>query len=185
MKKSISVIILAGGRATRLGGVDKGLVEYRGKPVIEHVVTKIQAQVSDIVISANRNIARYQHYADQVIADKTAEYLGPLSGLQQCLPACQNETILVVTCDMPLLPDNLLAYFDLHSRYDIQVINIDGRRQLCWLMTSRLTSDLDAYVQQGGKRVMQWLDRCQVKDIIIPQADYPAFKNFNTPESFT
>lgn len=185
MKNKLSAIVLAGGKATRLGGVDKGLFEYQGKPLIEHVIDRIKPQVADIVISANRNEQAYQRYANKVINDGNLDYAGPLIGISKAIPECQQSKILVCTCDMPLLPHDLMDYFDLDSSNDLQVINIDGHRQLCWLMRAGLLTSLNDYIKQGGQRVMQWLASCHPVDIHIANENQYAFKNFNNLEDFS
>ena len=83
--KKISCIILAGGKGKRVGGVDKGLLEYKNKPLIEHTINALTPQVDDIIISANRNIERYKDYAKKVISDESEDYLGPLAGIDAAL----------------------------------------------------------------------------------------------------
>ena len=81
---NISCIILAGGEGKRVGGLDKGLVSYKNRPLIEHVIDNVHSQVDDIIISANRNIKKYNQYAAKVLNDSASDYRGPLAGIAAC-----------------------------------------------------------------------------------------------------
>jgi len=180
---NVSAIILAGGRATRLNGDDKGLCLYRGKPLIMHVLNSIAPQVSDIVISANRHIEAYEDLGYKVVSDGNNDFDGPLKGVAQALPFCKHNKVLVITCDMPFLPTNLLTLFDVSSPIKLQVISVNQRKQLCFIMDKRLKTSLFNYVQLGNNRVMQWLvlNDCQEIEYL---GDDNAFNNLNNPEDF-
>ena len=75
---NITGIILAGGRARRMGGQDKGLIKLARKPMIEYVLNAIKPQVDDIIINANRNQTVYEKYGFPVVADQIEGYCGPL-----------------------------------------------------------------------------------------------------------
>ena len=60
---NVSAIVLAGGKGSRMGGVDKGLQPLRGKPMIEWVLGRLAPQVAEVIVNANQNIARYEKYA--------------------------------------------------------------------------------------------------------------------------
>ncbi len=110
-----SCIILAGGEGKRMDGSDKGLVLYKDKPLIESVIEKIKPQVDDIIISANRNTARYEKFGYPVITDSSLigndkhQYNGPLAGIAAALSACANEWVFVIACDMPLVSDTIVT----------------------------------------------------------------------------
>ncbi len=93
----ITAVILAGGRGTRMGGVDKGLVDYQGQPMIEHILARITPQVDHVMINANRHIERYQTYGVPVITDENDQFDGPLAGMQAALHHAATDWILSVT----------------------------------------------------------------------------------------
>jgi molybdopterin-guanine dinucleotide biosynthesis protein A len=107
MKELITGIILAGGRGSRLEGADKGLLEYRGKPLIAQITEALRPQVSRIVIIANRNLDVYAQYGDHVLSDVLPSYAGPLAGIHTGLIATTTPYALIVACDMPQLPSNI------------------------------------------------------------------------------
>ena len=84
----ITGLILAGGRAQRMGGIDKGLIPFRGKALIESAIQALQDQVGEILINANRNISQYSSYGYPVIVDETPNFSGPLAGFSAGLKIC-------------------------------------------------------------------------------------------------
>ena len=91
--QDINAVILAGGQGSRLGGLDKGLIELNKRPLIQHVIERIQQQVSNIIISANRNISDYANFGFEVYEDDIPDFAGPLAGILRALEHCQNEWI--------------------------------------------------------------------------------------------
>jgi|TARA_B110000902_G_scaffold264540_1_gene346324 molybdopterin-guanine dinucleotide biosynthesis protein A len=104
-----SAIILAGGEGQRMGGADKGLMEWRNKPLIQHVIERLAPQVDEIIISCNRNIELYQAFGYSCIKDSNTDFLGPLAGIASCVTTAKHDLILLCPCDTPLIPENLLA----------------------------------------------------------------------------
>ncbi len=179
----VSAVILAGGRATRLNGEDKGLYLFKNKPLISYVMSTLKHQITDVVISANRNLKQYQAFGYPVISDGNDDFEGPLKGLSEALNLCQYDKVLVTSCDMPFLPVNLLSVFEMQSNASIQIISVDKRLQLCFLMHKSLKTSLNVYLQSGGRRVMQWIKSLDYIEIEY-QSDSHHFKNLNNPEDF-
>ena len=105
----ITGLILAGGRAQRMGGIDKGLIPFHGKPLIELAIARLQSQVNSIIINANRNITKYAAYGYPVIMDETPDFSGPLAGFSAGLQVCKTPYLLTSPCDSPLLPIDLAS----------------------------------------------------------------------------
>ncbi len=103
----VTGVILAGGRATRMGGNDKGLIELAGRPMIEYVVDSMKNQVSDLYINANRNEAAYQRCGYPVFNDSRDDFAGPLAGIATAMGRATTELLLVAPCDGPWLPQDL------------------------------------------------------------------------------
>jgi molybdopterin-guanine dinucleotide biosynthesis protein A len=103
----ITGLILAGGRAQRMGGIDKGLIPFHGKPLIESAISRLKLQVSTILINANRSITKYSHYGYPVLMDETPDFSGPLAGFSVGLKHCKTPYLLTSPCDSPLLPTDL------------------------------------------------------------------------------
>jgi len=109
MAHSVSAMILAGGRATRMGGQDKGLIPLAGQPMIQHVINSIAPQVDHLAINANRNQADYAALGYPVIGDNISGYQGPLAGMAAGLAWSPSERLLMLPCDGPLVPNDLVA----------------------------------------------------------------------------
>ena len=176
---AVSCLILAGGKSKRMNHADKGLVQFKGKPLIEHVINALQNQVDDFVISANRNIDAYQQIASTVIPDND-EKNGPLSGIASALAACQHDQVLVVPCDMPFLPDNListlLANFD-HN--NIAIVEVHQRLQLVMMLQKSLLSSVQEHLSSGKHKLMQWVETCSPA-IVNCNNTAAAFRNINS-----
>lgn len=105
---TVAGIVLAGGEGRRLGGLDKGLQVFAGKPMVESMLEVLNGVCSSILISANRNQDIYRHYGYPVIADDQAGFAGPLAGLLAILPLVSDEFTVLVPCDMPCLGHTIL-----------------------------------------------------------------------------
>jgi molybdopterin-guanine dinucleotide biosynthesis protein A len=175
----VSCIILCGGKASRMQGKDKGLQLYHGKPLLTHVIEKLKPQVDDIIISANRNIDQYDAFGLPVCPDITRTFDGPLAGIAAATPACRHDWIMVVPCDMPDLPSDLVSKMSGHiSEARLITISCDKRTQLVFLMHRSLLDSISQYLQSGKNKVMNWVEG--QKNITIDLEDRQAFNNINT-----
>lgn len=180
LETPVSCILLAGGRGTRMHNQDKGLVLYRGAPLIEHVINCIRPQVDDIVISANRNTEFYSMYSNTVIADENPLFNGPLSGIASCLSHCRHDTVLVVACDMPLLPGNLVTCLhDAIRDHDISIIECNYYWQLALMIRKTLLQSIQQFLDEGRHSLMDWIKHQDT--VTVQHSDSSAFCNFNTP----
>ena len=181
----ITGVILAGGRGSRLGGIDKGLVLLRGRPLVEHVIAALQPQVGRLLISANRNHEIYARYGLSVVADGIGEYFGPLAGMLAGMRAATTGFILSVPCDTPAPPPDLAARLGAalaRARTDVCVVTVGGRLQPVFVLLRRACVDrLQAYLETGGREAGEWMrrERAAVADF-SDRAD--AFANINTAD---
>src|SRR5437763_8732222 len=102
-------LVLAGGQGSRMGGVDKGLQEFRGKPMAAHVIERLAPQVDEILVNANRNPEAYERFGHRVIADEIEGFAGPLAGFERGLAHATGDLVVTVPCDSPFLPRDLVA----------------------------------------------------------------------------
>ena len=184
-REPVAGLILAGGRARRMGGQDKGLTPLAGKPMIEHVLKRIRPQVDDVVISANRNAERYAGYGHRVIGDVLGDYSGPLAGMLSALLAVRQPWLAVVPCDSPLLPDDLverLLRSAVAESAELAVAHDGTRLQPVFALLHRsLLSPLRDFLEGGGRKVDTWY--AQHRMATTDLSDHPeAFSNINTPE---
>ncbi len=180
---AISSIILAGGRATRMGGVDKGLVAFQQKPLILHVIERLKPQVDEIIINANREISQYQTLNYPVRQDETADFSGPLAGINLGLKYAKYDYLLAVPCDSPLIPLNLASRLMaalIKNDADIAVATCNGESQPVFCLCKKtVAKSLVDYLNNGGRKVSAW-QKCQ-KYIEVDFSDCSeAFVNLNT-----
>lgn len=181
----ISAIILAGGRATRMGCIDKGLVPFNQKPLIAHVIARLAPQVDEIFINANRETDAYKAFGYPVLPDEIAGFAGPLAGMQLGLKHAQNDYLLTAPCDTPLLPLNLAKQLEaalVQHDAEIAVATSDGNTHpvFCLCKISALPS-LNDFLQQGGRKVSDWQKSLKYVNVDFSDSD-EAFTNLNTPE---
>jgi len=186
-KTTLQAHILAGGRASRVEGADKGLLVLHGKPLVEHVMARLRPQVTHICISANRHLEQYQCYGWPVITDSQEGFLGPLAGIHSALLTCQRDWLLTVPVDCPFLPADLVVRLSqavTASQRPVAVVH-DGmalQPTFC-LIHQSLTDNLQEYLHQGGRKTAEWLR--QHKPALADYADNPeAFININSPADF-
>ncbi len=152
--------ILAGGRATRMGGVDKGLVELRGRAMVEYVFDALRGQASQMLINANRNFDAYARYDARVVRDSHEGFLGPLAGIVSMMAAAKTEWLLTSPCDSPRVPGDLgLRLWQAVARdgADIGVAHSGDRIEPVFaLLRCSLRPDLEAYLASGERKIDRW-----------------------------
>jgi len=155
----VSCIILAGGEGKRAGGLDKGLITYQDKPLIEHVIYAVKDQVDDIVVSANRNFESYKQYSAKVIGDPIEDYQGPLAGIAACLKYCKHELVLVVACDMPVLPADLVTrLLGEIQHHSVSITSVDNHHQLALLIKREMAGSIQQCLNNKQLKLIQWVE---------------------------
>lgn len=157
----VAAVILAGGQGSRMGGVDKGLVEYRGKPLIEWMLDAVRPQVDQAIISANRNLDVYATYGHRVVSDSLPGFQGPLAGVLAALQAADARWLVVVPCDTPHLPADLVArLLDAAQQADVPLaVAADGVRthHACFVVQTAQRAALEGYLRGGDRAVRRWM----------------------------
>jgi molybdenum cofactor guanylyltransferase len=185
--EAITGAVLAGGRGSRMGGIDKGLAPLGDKPLIEHILAALGPQVTHLLINANRNIDRYTEYGHPVVKDRLDGHQGPLAGFAALLGACEDDWLVTVPCDTPHIPADLVQRM-WSARVDAGAeiaIAHDGRRMqpAHALLPRRLLSDLEAFLDSGERKIDRWYARHATVEVDF--SDQPdAFLNLNRPEDY-
>lgn len=179
-----SAVILAGGRARRMGGADKGLALLNGRPLIAWVLERIAPQVDELFISANRNLDQYRQFGHPVLPDASPDFQGPLAGLLRAMAESAHPLILSVPCDTPFLPDNLVvrlagALEESGADIAIPVSGGQAHRAIC-LCRHSLLPGLAHFLDQGGRRVGEW--QSMLQRVEVPFDDERDFLNLNTAD---
>lgn len=191
---AVTGLILAGGRGSRMGGVDKGLQPYKGKPLALNALQRLQAQdmpLAHVMVNANRNTAIYQAWDVPVCPDTLEGYAGPLAGFLTGLTLCATPWLLTVPCDSPRFPLQLLSRLYSAVRRegaDIAMANAleeDGQwhaQPVFCLMRSTLRDSLHAFTSHGGRKIDAWtgLHHTVMVPFDAPGDDPMAFSNANT-----
>ena len=182
---SCSILLLAGGRGSRLGGQDKGLVMWRGKPLITWLHAVARPLTSDLIISCNRNQQHYADLADQLVSDEEADFPGPLAGIRAGLAAASNQWLMVLPCDAPLIDRQLLAdLYEAASRDPEKPLMLrQGRhwQPLFCMIPLRIAPAIEAAWQGGERSNREVLLALGAYGLEIAPED-PRLANLNTPE---
>lgn len=184
LRDRLTGLILAGGRARRMGGEDKGLMPYRGRPLIQCAVERLRPQVGALAINANRSRAAYARFGHPVIADAEAGFLGPLAGMLAGLRFADTELLLCAPCDCPLIAPDLgarLAAALEDSDAPVAVAACAGRLQPVFALLRRdLAGPLAEFLDAGGRKIDRFYERQGFAE--VPFDDPDSFRNINTPE---
>lgn len=180
----VTGVILAGGRGSRMGGVDKGLAPFAGRPLVEWVMAALAPQVDQLLISANRNLDVYRAYGHAVVTDLEPGYQGPLVGMLSAMRAAGEGWILTLPCDGPLAPRDLrsrLADALTGQRSEIAVATDGQRTQFVHaLLPVSLAPSLERFLASGGRRIADWYAGQRVALVdFSDQAE--RFVNLNAP----
>lgn len=198
----ITGLVLAGGQGARMGGLDKGLLPFRGMPLALHALRRLQPQVGACMLSANRNLDAYAAFGVPVWPDASPagqpDYAGPLAGFLSGLAHCRTPWLLTVPCDTPLFPPDLAARMaaalartgadmamaaapELPTDTSPAPPRLRAQPVFC-LLPTRLRSSLEAYMRGGGRKIAAWAghQHCVLVPFDQPGDDPRAFANANT-----
>ena len=182
---AVTGIVLAGGQGRRMGGVDKGLVELAGRPMIAHVLDRFVPQVAEVLINANQNAGRYGSFGWPVVPDAVGGFAGPLAGLHAGMTVARHPLVATVPCDSPFLPADLVARLRSGlTRADAQLAvarTFDQPHPVFCLVRRDVLPHLAAFLDGGGRKIDAWYATLRVIDVQFDdEAD--AFRNINTRE---
>ncbi|MEO8310157.1 MAG: molybdenum cofactor guanylyltransferase MobA [Caldimonas sp.] len=184
--RHITGLILAGGRGSRMGGVDKGLQSHRGMPLAMHALLRLSPQVGEVMINANRNLGAYESMGVPVWPDALADYPGPLAGFLAGLEQCETPYLATVPCDSPLFPEDLVARLAARLEADeaelaMAATREDGELRLqpvfCLMRTTVLES-LVRFTTSGRRKIDAWT--ATLRHVAVEFDDAEAFVNANT-----
>ena len=185
MKEIVTGVILAGGLGRRMGGVDKGLQNLNGRPMVQWVLARLAPQVDTVLINANQNLARYGEFGCEVLPDRIPDFAGPLAGLHAALSHATSPLLVTVPCDSPFLPADLVAR--LHTALEAEGAELavaragDRAHRAFCLVRRELLPRLDAFLASGGRKVGLWHASLRVAEVAFDD-EAESFSNINTPE---
>jgi len=184
----VTGVVLAGGQGSRMGGVDKGLQPFRGKPMVAHAIERLAPQVDELLINANRNPDAYAGFGHRVIADEIAGFAGPLAGFERGLAHAAGELVVTVPCDSPFLPRDLVARLRSAleaSGADVAVAKTGTQSHPVFcLMRRSAHASLRDFLARGERKIDRWYAALALAEVAFD--DEPdAFLNINTREELS
>ena len=189
-REAITGLVLAGGRGSRMGGVDKGLQNHRGVPLALHALMRLGPQVGELMVNANRNLAAYEAMGVPVWPDALPDYAGPLAGFLAGLERCETAYLVTVPCDSPQFPEDLVARLSAGLLAAGAEIAIAATREgedeglqvhpvFCLMQVSLLES-LVQFTSRGQRKIDKWTALHRCTEVVFE--DSHAFFNANTRE---
>lgn len=190
-RDAITGLVLAGGRGSRMGGVDKGLQNHRGLPLALHALLRLGPQVGAAMVNANRNLAAYESFGVPVWPDALPDFPGPLAGLMTGLEHCETPWLVTVPCDTPDFPEDLVerlaaaaaaedAEIAMAAAPDAESGGAMRPQPVFVLVRAELAESLIRFLQSGERKVDRWTARHRT--VLVPFDDAAAFFNANTPD---
>ena len=185
MIAGITGVILAGGQGRRMGSVDKGLRELRGKAMVAWVLERFAPQVEEMLINANQNLDVYAKFGHRVIPDEIGGFAGPLAGLQRGLSEARHPLVATAPCDTPFMPADLVTR--LHVALETQQAQLavartgDQPHPVFCICRRDVLPHLTKFLNDGGRKIDAWYSTLKVVEVAFD--DQPgAFSNINTPD---
>lgn len=183
--ENVSGVILAGGKARRMGGIDKGLIEVNGQAMIKYVLDVFKPQVYEIFINANRNRIEYGKFSHTVISDQLENFQGPLAGIAASMAVTKTKYLCTCPCDGPLIANNLVSrLFSAFKDKDVEIaVAHDGKRiqPVYALLDCSLQNSLLEYLKSGERKIDRWYAKHTYKEVDFSDKQ-DCFININTPE---
>ena len=179
----ITALILAGGRGSRMGSVDKGLQLFKGKPMVAHVLERLSPQVDEVIINANRSIEQYAAFGHRVVPDAIDGFAGPLAGLHVGMTQATTTLLATVPCDSPFLPLDLVTR--LHTAMELGNVDLavaktyDQAHPVFCLVKRDLEPHLREFLASGQRKIDKWYATLRVVEVQFDDQE-SAFANINT-----
>lgn len=180
-----ALVILAGGRASRLGGGDKGLLMVGGRTILDRILDRLGPSVSRCAINANGDPARFERFGVPVLPDPIADRPGPLAGILAAMGWAGAGDVVTVPGDTPFLPADLVPRL-LAGRGDAGVaLAASGGRvhPVVGLWPARLQAALRKAIVEGGvRKVEAFAAQCGAVSVEFSTVPADPFFNVNRPE---
>jgi molybdenum cofactor guanylyltransferase len=184
--ENVTGMILAGGKARRMGGLDKGLVELNGQAMIQYVLDVLKPQVKQILINANRNVSEYEKFGYPVVSDQLADFQGPLAGIAASMEVTKTKYICTCPCDGPLIAKDLVSrlYSEVTNDNETKIVVAhDGKRlqPVYALIDCELLTNLIEYLKSDERKIDRWYTQHNFKAVDFSDRK-DCFININTLE---
>lgn len=179
--EGVTGVVLAGGQGRRMGGVDKGLQPFRGRPMVQWAIERFAPQVEELIINANQNPGEYARFGYRIVPDELGGFAGPLAGLHAGMKAARHELIVTAPCDSPFLPLDLVARLRRSlgaNELAVAKTGVQPHPVFSLVMRAALPH-LESFLAAGGRKIDAWYATLKVAEVSFDdEAD--AFRNINT-----
>ena len=181
--QGVTGIVLAGGLGRRMGGVDKGLQPFRGKPMAQWAIERLAPQVDELIVNANQNRSDYERFGYRVVADELGGFAGPLAGLHCGMKAASRDLVVTVPCDSPFLPADLVARLRAALGSNELAVAKTGTQPhpVFSLVARTVLPHLESFLASGGRKIDAWYANLKVVEVAFDDEE-DAFRNINTRE---
>ena len=179
--QGVTGIVLAGGLGRRMGGVDKGLQPFRGKPMAQWAIERLAPQVDELIVNANQNPAEYARFGYRVVPDELSGFAGPLAGLHAGMKAANRDRVVTVPCDSPFLAADLVARLSAALGANQLAVAKTGAQPhpVFSLVLRSVLPHLEAFLVGGGRKIDAWYATLKVVEVAFDDEE-DAFRNINT-----
>lgn len=181
--RDVTGLVLAGGQGSRMGGLDKGLAPFRGRPLVAHVIERLAPQVGPLLVNANRNPGEYARFGHPVIADEVEGFAGPLAGFERGLAHAATPLVVTVPCDSPFLPVDLVrrlrAALEAGDAQLAMAFTGTQPHPVFSLLRRDLHASLCAFLASGQRKIDKWTASLRVANVPFDD-EAAAFANINT-----
>ncbi len=179
---SVVGLIVAGGNGRRMGGLQKGLLQWRSKPLIHHIIERLQPQCDSLSLNVNQQLEHYHQFGLPIIRDHDYQQAGPLAGLHSGLSQISCDFLVTVPCDAPLFPLNLVEklYVAAVTHHGMAVAKTEyGLQPTFAIVNTSYLASLEKYLNQGQRKTQLWFSENRAETVEFPLEN---FVNINTPE---
>ena len=182
-KDDLSIAILAGGKSSRMGYEDKGLIKFNGYSVLSRILNIADNFSDDVFVISNRNFDEYAKLHSRLYSDILDDYQGPLSGIYTSLSKCNNKYVIILPCDGPFIDEEYFERFtSCGTDVSIFVAKTGDRLQPVYArLDASLRENLKAFLETGERKIDKWYTACGYKEILFEQSD-EMFININSKD---
>ena len=179
-KNQLTTLILAGGKSSRMGGVDKGLLKINDKYLVCHLESLAKKYSNDVLVNVNRNIDTYESLGLNICKDFIDDFQGPLAGMYTGLRLAKTKYIITMPCDGPFVKKNYFQkMIEIEEGFNINVAYDGDRIQPVYsLINCDLINSLDQFLKTGQRKIDKWYSNCSTNQIDFSD-DKEMFININ------
>ena len=184
----IAVVIMIGGKSSRLGGGIKSLIKINKKKIFDIILERIQPQIDNIIVNSNIEDQDISKYKFPIIKDVKQGYLGPLAGIHAGMQWLNKQNpevdwLLTLPGDTPFIPLNLVSCFKEKINQDSKIIlakSNDKIHPIIGVWHTSLLKSLNEHLESGTRKILEWAENHPLEFLEFKEKGYDPFFNINT-----